>query len=154
MGKRKKQESGPDGDNATAGLVRKVKDHTSRLHFSSAVNRFCSVNHSYCMRCRLLPGTPERAFSGHGLTAIRLMTTSLMDPSALIRWTGEPPAPVITVFLQAACLAVEMKGIGGTCRSVHYPERCSRPGEASTSGRDELVRFADIGCGFGGLLVK
>lgn len=38
--------------------------------------------------------------------------------------------------------------------SQHYPERCSKPGEASTSGRDELVRFADIGCGFGGLLVK
>eukprot|EP00775_Hariotina_reticulata_P002525 gene2525-2827_t len=38
--------------------------------------------------------------------------------------------------------------------SVHYPDRCSRPGEASTSGRDEMVRFADIGCGFGGLLVK
>jgi hypothetical protein len=42
-------------------------------------------------------------------------------------------------------------------RSSHYPERCSKPGEASTSGReqyDQLVRFADIGCGFGGLLVK
>lgn len=43
-------------------------------------------------------------------------------------------------------------------RSKHYPERCSKPGEASTSGReqqhDQLVRFADIGCGFGGLLVK
>jgi hypothetical protein len=47
-----------------------------------------------------------------------------------------------------------------THRSKHYPERCSKPGEASTSGQeqqqqhDQLVRFADIGCGFGGLLVK
>lgn len=44
-----------------------------------------------------------------------------------------------------------------SCRSPHYPERCSKPGEASTSGReqyDQLVRFADVGCGFGGLLVK
>ncbi|WIA18882.1 hypothetical protein OEZ85_003555 [Tetradesmus obliquus] len=41
--------------------------------------------------------------------------------------------------------------------SEHYPERCSKPGEASTSGQqqhDSLVRFADVGCGFGGLIVK
>ncbi|GBF95069.1 tRNA (guanine-N(7)-)-methyltransferase [Raphidocelis subcapitata] len=38
----------------------------------------------------------------------------------------------------------------------HFPERVQRGGEASTSGADSapLVRFADIGCGFGGLLIK
>jgi hypothetical protein len=30
----------------------------------------------------------------------------------------------------------------------------TRGGEATTSGGDPRVRFADIGCGFGGLLIK
>ncbi|KAF8064582.1 tRNA (guanine-N(7)-)-methyltransferase [Scenedesmus sp. PABB004] len=48
--------------------------------------------------------------------------------------------------------------------SHHFPDRCSAPGEASASGRgaddggaaqpDQVVRFADVGCGFGGLLIK
>jgi hypothetical protein len=51
-------------------------------------------------------------------------------------------------------------------RSEHFPERVRKGAEASTSGgagdeggpaagsSDQLVRFADIGCGFGGLLIK
>ena len=48
-------------------------------------------------------------------------------------------------------------------RSEHFPERvAARGGAASTSGKDgdasgagaPLVRFADIGCGFGGLLIR
>ena len=48
-------------------------------------------------------------------------------------------------------------------RSEHFPERvAARGGAASTSGNGEdasgagapLVRFADIGCGFGGLLIR
>jgi hypothetical protein len=42
-------------------------------------------------------------------------------------------------------------------RSEHFPERVKKGAEASTSGGgsgDQLVRFADIGCGFGGLLIK
>lgn len=44
--------------------------------------------------------------------------------------------------------------------SEHFPERVRASQDASTSGHQEqqqeqpLVRFADIGCGFGGLLVK
>lgn len=50
--------------------------------------------------------------------------------------------------------------------SEHFPERVRKGAEASTSGgagdeggpaagsSDQLVRFADIGCGFGGLLIN
>ncbi|KAI8463324.1 MAG: putative methyltransferase-domain-containing protein [Monoraphidium minutum] len=44
--------------------------------------------------------------------------------------------------------------------SEHFPERVKKGAEASTSGSggggggDQVVRFADIGCGFGGLLIK
>lgn len=41
-------------------------------------------------------------------------------------------------------------------RSPHFPDRCSPPGETSGNPPPDssLVRFVDVGCGFGGLLIK
>ena len=61
----------------------------------------------------------------------------------------------------AACLAgakLQPQPLPPPPRSEHFPERVQSGRGASTSGGSDpggaLVRFADIGCGFGGLLIK
>ena len=42
-----------------------------------------------------------------------------------------------------------------TCRASLYPERFKRDGNAAEGDAEmPMVRFADVGCGFGGLLIR
>ena len=41
------------------------------------------------------------------------------------------------------------------CRASLYPERFKRDGNSAEDEAEQpLVRFADVGCGFGGLLIR